>query len=179
MKILQICNKVPYPPKDGGSIAMYNLARGMAAEGNQIDILSIETYKHRTDNQCDPLPENITHESFFIDTQIKILDLIQNLLFSRLPYNAQRFVNEDFKDKIIEKLVLRKYDIVQLEGLYLSPYIKTIRENSDAKIALRSHNIENEIWHRLHQNETSILNRLYFKILARRIGRMEQKLINQ
>jgi glycosyltransferase involved in cell wall biosynthesis len=179
MKILQICNKVPYPPKDGGSIAIFNLARGIAVEGNQIDILSIETYKHPIVNECAPLPENISHESYFIDTRIKVADLIQNLFFSSLPYNAQRFINEDFKDKIIEKLIKKKYDIVQLEGLYLTPYVKAIRENSDAKIALRSHNIENEIWKRLHLNEKSFFKKIYLKILSRRIERMERKAINR
>lgn len=179
MKILQICNKVPYPPKDGGSIAIFNLARGMAAEGNQIDILSIETYKHPTVTECDPLPENITHESYFLDTRIKVSNLVQNLFFSPLPYNAQRFINEDFKDKIIEKLIQKNYDIVQLEGLYLTPYIKAIRENSNAKIALRSHNIENEIWKRLHKNEKSFFKKIYLKILSRRVERMEKKAINQ
>lgn len=179
MKILQICNKVPYPPRDGGSIAMYNLARGIAAEGNQIDILSMETYKLPVEPDCEPLPDNITHESYFVDTRIKLSELLKNLIFSRIPYNAQRFINENFKDKIVEKLALKKYDIIQLEGLYLTPYITTIRENSSAKIALRSHNIENEIWHRLRNNEKSILRRIYLGILARRVEKMEKKAIDR
>ena len=29
MRILQLCNKPPYPPIDGGSKAMHNLTRGL------------------------------------------------------------------------------------------------------------------------------------------------------
>jgi hypothetical protein len=56
--------------------------------------------------------------------------------------------------------------------------MKDIRENSTAKIALRSHNIENEIWFRLYENEKSFIKKLYFKILAKRILRFEKKVIN-
>ena len=130
MKILQVCNKVPYPPRDGGSVAMFNLARGLAVGGNQVDIISMETYKHKDTEQGKPLPENITHHSIPVETHIKIIELVKNLLFSRMPYNAVRFIDEGFRGHLIEMLEAKKYDIVQLEGLYLSPYIKTIRKHS-------------------------------------------------
>lgn len=179
MKILQVCNKVPYPPRDGGSVAMFNLARGLAIEGNQVDILSMETYKHKVVPDSEPLPENITHESIQVDTTIKLINLIKNLFFSSLPYNAERFVDERFKEKLRQKAGGNNYDIIQLEGLYLMPYVESIREVSEAKIALRSHNIEHEIWIRLFNNEKSFYKKLYLGIIAKRVKRMEKKAINQ
>lgn len=178
MKILQICNKVPYPPRDGGSIAIFNLARGLAVGGNQVDIISMETYKHLNTSEGKPLPENITHHCIHVNTHIKPIELIKNLLFSRLPYNAVRFINDEFSGLLIEMLEAKKYDIVQLEGLYLTPYIKIIRKHSSAQIALRSHNIEHEIWHRLYENEKSIFKKFYLGVLSRRVKRMENKAIN-
>lgn len=178
MEILQICNKVPFPPKDGGTIAMFNLARGMAIEGNKVDILAMETFKHQNTSDSSSLPENITLDSVFVDTGIKILPAIKNLLFKRIPYNAERFISNEFAQKIEYKLRQKKYDIVQLEGLYLTPYIPTIRKTTDAKIALRSHNIENDIWKSLYSNEKSLLKKFYYGVLARRVERMEMNVLN-
>jgi glycosyltransferase involved in cell wall biosynthesis len=178
MDILQLCNKVPFPPKDGGSVAMFNLARGLAIEGNHVDILAMETYKHQLNSSSNLLPENITLETVLVDTTIKIIPAIKNFLFKRLPYNAERFISEGYEEKLIFKLQQKNYDIVQIEGLYLVLYIPIVRKYSKAKIALRSHNIENSIWKSLYSNEKSIFKKLYFGILYRRVERMEKKAIN-
>ncbi len=43
MNILQICNKVPFPPKDGGCIAMNNLTQGLIDEGHTVKVIAINT----------------------------------------------------------------------------------------------------------------------------------------
>jgi glycosyltransferase involved in cell wall biosynthesis len=179
MEILQICNKVPFPPKDGGSIAIFNLARGMALEGNKVDILAMETYKHQNTSDLSLLPENITLEAVSVDISIKIIPALTNLLFKRAPYNAERFFCGNFAQKIETKLKQKEYDIVQLEGLYLFHYIPIIRKCSKAKISLRSHNIENDIWKNLYQNEKSIFKKIYLGVLYRRIKRLEKKILNE
>jgi glycosyltransferase involved in cell wall biosynthesis len=179
MNILQLCNKVPYPPKDGGSIAIYNIALGLVEEGNRVDILAIETPKHRNTSKKVELAANLNMRSVFVDTTINPFQLFLNFFFSRTPYNAKRFINDGYRQELIKALKENKYDLVQLEGLYLAPYIADIRKNSTAKIALRSHNIENEIWHRLAKNEPSLLKKQYFKVLAKRVEKFERKIINQ
>ena len=179
MDILQLCNKVPFPPRDGGSIAMFNVARGLAVEGNLVDILAMETYKHKAELGDAVLPENVTLNTVFVDTTIKIIPAIINLLLKKLPLNAERFISEEFSIELERKLKQKSYDIVQLEGLYLTPYIPVIRKNSRAKISLRSHNIENEIWKRLYVNEKAVLKKFYYGVLARRIEKMEKKALNQ
>ena len=46
MKILQLCNKAPYPANDGSSIAICNLAEGIADCGIELHLLPINTKKH-------------------------------------------------------------------------------------------------------------------------------------
>lgn len=179
MKILQVCNKVPYPPKDGGCIAMYNLAIGLVGNGHTVDMLAIETPKHRNTNESGDLAPNLTLRSVFVDTSIKVSQAISNLIFSKIPYNAERFIDEGFRAELVASLKKGNYDIVQLEGLYLAPYIDDIRKSCNAKISLRAHNIENEIWHRLVENETSFIKRIYFKILAHRVEKFEKQVINK
>lgn len=179
MKILQLCNKVPFPTIDGGTIAMYNLALGLAEEGNHIDILAMETLKHPANRGSEGLHPNITLQHVFVDTTIKWYHLLQNLLFDRVPYIAKRFISKEYEAKLTELLKENSYDLIQLEGLYLTPYMACIRQNSNSKIALRSHNIESEIWTRLYQNEKFNLKKLYFKNLSKRVSKFEKKAINK
>ena len=115
----------------------------------------------------------------FVDVpaSISVLGATRNLLFSRLPYNAERFISEDFSQALIKLLQKKKYDLVQLEGLYLCPYIALIRHYSDAKIVYRAHNIEHEIWNRTTKM-TKGPRKLYLKLLAARIKRFEMSYLN-
>lgn len=179
MKILQLCNKIPFPPKDGGTIAMYNLARGLADEGHKVDILAMETLKHPAEENLEGMHSDITLGHVFVDTTVKVHQLLLDFLGGGIPYIAKRFVSQEYENELIRMLSENEYDLVQLEGLYLAPYISIIRANSNAKIALRSHNIENEIWKRLYLNEKFNLKRYYFKKLARRVLRFEKRVLNQ
>ena len=46
MKILQICNKPPFPAVDGGAIAMNNTTQGLLQNGHKVTVLAITTPKH-------------------------------------------------------------------------------------------------------------------------------------
>ncbi|MBT3750906.1 MAG: glycosyl transferase family 1, partial [Bacteroidetes bacterium] len=46
MKILQLSNKVPLPPRDGGSIASIRLSQGFVQLGHSLTILAMNTKKH-------------------------------------------------------------------------------------------------------------------------------------
>jgi glycosyltransferase involved in cell wall biosynthesis len=59
------------------------------------------------------------------------------------------------------------------------PYLPLIRKHSKALISFKSHNIEHEIWERIATNTPSLLNRMYLKILAKRIRCMEYRALQQ
>jgi glycosyltransferase involved in cell wall biosynthesis len=179
MHILQIANKFPYPPKDGGSIATLNLSRSFASLGHQVTVLAINTSKHFSDPALIPaeLSKQIRFISVPVDTDIRIPQIVMNFLFSGKPYNAERFISPDFDHKLKELLISDKFDIIQLEGLYLAPYLKTIRTHSAAKVVLRAHNIEHEIWERIVTQQKG-LKKWYISNLAGRIRRMELHFLN-
>ncbi len=171
MRVLILTNKMPYPPRDGGSIATLSLALSLKQCRNYIEILSMNTSKHYTDLNSIPkeISENVKIHAVNVNTNINIFKAFSNFVFSNKPYNAQRFISKNFKNKLISLLQNNHFDIVQLEGLYLCPYIDTIRKYSKAKIALRSHNIEHEIWERASINEKNRFLRIYKNNLAKRI----------
>lgn len=180
MKILQVTNKVPYPAKDGGAIACMNLTRGFSLLGHEVTILSMNTAKHHI--SVDEIPEPIKDLAKFrlvdVPAQIYAISAFWNLLFSRKPYNAVRFISNAFKAEIKKILEEDNFDIVQLEGLYVCPYIPEIRKYSKAKIVYRAHNIEHEIWERTALNSKGLKKR-YLKILTKRIKKFEIRLLNE
>jgi glycosyltransferase involved in cell wall biosynthesis len=179
MKILQVTNKVPYPVKDGGAIACMNLTRGFSLLGHQVTILAMNTVKHHI--TLGEIPESVKELAEFklvnVPARISPVTALLNLLFSKKPYNATRFISKIFAEELRKILQENEYDIIQLEGLYVCPYIPVIRENSNAKIIYRAHNIEHEIWSR-----TAIMahgfEKWYLKNLSKRIKRFEKQILN-
>lgn len=179
MNILLLCHKTPYPPNDGGTIATLNMIKGFAYHGDHVCVLTMQTPKHAFPvNQIpESLKTNIDWYQVYVDTRINPFKLLFNLMFSKKPYNAVRFESNQFNAKLHELLITNNFDAVQLEGAYLSSYVQTIRKNSAAKISLRAHNVEYEIWQRLAENEASFIKRLYYNVLARRIRSIEKQLV--
>jgi glycosyltransferase involved in cell wall biosynthesis len=177
MKILILANKPPYPPKDGGAIAIFNLAKGLAFNGHQVDILSMNTSKHKVNAiNNNPFPNLFMHY-VDTDTDISSLGLISNFLFSSIPYTASRFKNKGFESQLVQMLQSKNYDIVQFEGPYLGFYIPVVRKYSKARISIRAHNVEHEIWKRVALNEKNIFKKFYYNNLSKRIVRFERKII--
>lgn len=180
MKILQVTNKVPYPTKDGGAIACMNLTRGFSLLGHQVTVLAMNTVKHHV--SFDEIPESVKELADFrlvnVPARISVFSVLINLIFSRKPYNAIRFISKDFTCELKKILVEKEFDIIQLEGLYVCPYIPVIRENTSAKIVYRSHNIEHEIWTRSAVLANGF-EKWYLKNLSMRIRNFEIQQLNK
>ena len=180
MKILILSSKVPFPPKDGGSIATLGLANGLADNSNDITILCLNTSKHFVNNQ--DLPERLTSKmriiTVFHNTEILFYKAFFNLIFSGEPYNGIRFISALYEARLARLLTNETFDIIQLEGPYMGYYIPTIKKYSKARISLRAHNVEHEIWARKALNETNPFRKRYLKILSDRIKKHESKILN-
>ena len=179
MRILQVCNKPPYPPKDGGSIAMNILTHGLINCGNEVSVLAINTPKHFINEQdiSSDYLKKTAYQSVFIDTSIKLLDAFINF-FTYNSYNITRFYNKEFEKKLVDIITNHQFDIIQLESLWVSPYVKIIRAHSSAKIILRSHNVEYLLWERLAKNCKSVIKKKYLNFLAKRLKQYEIAMLN-
>lgn len=179
MRILQLMNKVPWPPKDGGAIACLNMTKGFSMLGNEVTVLSMNTSKHHI--RMKDMPPEIRNQADFrlveVPAKLNWVEAAFNLIFSKLPYNAQRFISDTFSDELVRLLNEKKFDVIQLEGLYLCPYIPVIRKYSNALISYRAHNIEYEIWDRTAKLSNG-LRANYLKNLSKRIKRFEISYLN-
>lgn len=167
MKVLQICHKPPLPLNDGGCIAINDISKGLINELGSIKVLTINTLKHPFNLKYydKQYLENTNIESSFVNTKINIIDAFLNLVKNN-SYNISRFFSSDFNDLIIKTLKSESFDIVLLESLFTTPYIKTVRSYSKSKIILRSHNIEYIIWERLSMKNNNPFKKLYLRLLS-------------
>ncbi|MFT5167725.1 MAG: glycosyltransferase involved in cell wall biosynthesis [Saprospiraceae bacterium] len=174
MKILQLTKKFPYPLKDGESIAITNLGKAMNELGCEVTLLSMNTKKHFFDTT--DLPVDFNHYKNIytveIDNELKWKDAFKNL-FSAESYHITRFVSEEYENKLAAILQQENFDVIQLETLYLAPYISTIRKHSNAVVAMRAHNVEHEIWERIAKNTPEVLKKWYLSHLTDKLKRYE------
>ncbi|MFP4557677.1 MAG: glycosyltransferase family 4 protein [Bacteroidales bacterium] len=180
MKILILSSKMPYPQKDGGAIAVYMLAKGLVKAGANVTMMAMNTRKHRVDPKSIPLEvtELLKLKPIEVKASANLLAALYNLIFSKESYISKRFYCKKFSRALKIILMQEKFDVIQLDGLYVTPYIPLIRRHTSAILSYRAHNIECMIWTRLASNLNLGIKRWYISILANRLKRMEQRLTN-
>lgn len=179
MKILQLCHKFPWPLKDGAAIASTYMAKAFAELGNEVTLLSMNTSKHWFDTG--DLPHDFDHyaaiQTVYVDNHIRPLPALLNL-FSKKSYHVERFENADFARALEAMLQSHRFDVVQLESLYLTPYIPVIRKHSGVQVVLRAHNVEHEIWERVAENSNP-LKKWYLQEITPRLRQYEVEHLNE
>jgi glycosyltransferase involved in cell wall biosynthesis len=180
LNILFICNKSPWPPREGGPIAMFNLIDGLTSAGHKAKVLAVNTNKYTVD--LNEIPKEIKSktgiELVYIDLSVKLLPALRNMILNK-SYHVERFKSTDFEQKLIEILQENEFDIVQFELVYMSPYIETIRKYSKAKIVLRAHNIEHLIWQRIAEGTKNIIKKFYVNLLVNTLQNYELSILDK
>lgn len=180
MKILILCNKPPYPALEGGPMAMNSIVTGLLDADHQVKILSVNSDKYNV--SIDDIPAEYQQrtgiELINVDLRVKPFKAFKNL-FSKKSYHVERFISKDFTARLIEVLKADTYDVVQLETLFMTPYLETIRQHSKAHVVLRAHNVEHLIWERVAKGTNFFLKRAYIKHLARTLKNYELNVISQ
>lgn len=180
MKILQLCNKAPFPANDGSSIAISTLAEGLADNGIELHLLPINTKKHfkPEENISLEFKQKTNYQSVYRDANTSIAGAFLNL-FSSQSYFVSRFFFKEYETQLINKLKNNSFDIIQIEGVFMATYIPTIKQYSKAKIVLRSHNVEHQIWERHLANEKSSVKKTYLSLQNSRLKSFEINVFNQ
>ena len=178
MRILFLCNKSPWPPKEGGPMAMNMLIEGLTRTGHHVKVLAVNSFKYNI--AAGDIPSGYSEktgiELIDVDLRIKPVDAFLNL-FTGESYHVKRFISGNFRNRLVETLDASEFDVVQLETLFMCPYIGTIRKHSRAKIILRAHNIEHLIWQRIAEETGNPVKKWYIRRLARTLKRYEQKIV--
>lgn len=165
--------RLPWPPRDGGRVAMSRLATSLVVGGADVEILSLNPRKHRG-VATGPVPIR----AIDIDTA-RVVAPALHALTSRTPYIVARFLSSAFRDVLVETLRRFRPDLVQVESPFLLPYVATVRAESKARVVLRSLNVEFRIWETLAQNETRALRRFALRRIAASLRAYELRGMNR
>lgn len=167
MKVLQLCNKPPYPSVDGGTMAMNSITQGLLAAGCEVRVLSMCSDKHPVleDRMTDEYRQATHFEAVHVDLGVHVIDAGVSWLCGE-SYHVKRFVSNEFAARLRQILDAEEFDVVHVESIFLTPYVPVIRKHSKAPIVLRAHNVEHLIWQRIAKSERGLLKRKYIKHLA-------------
>ena len=153
---------------------MNSIITGLLEAGHQVKILAVNNEKYNVKES--DIPEEYKQktgiELIDVDLSVKPLNAFLNL-FTRKSYHVERFISEEFKARLAEVLKKEQFDVVQLEVLFMAPYVETIREHSKAMIVLRAHNVEHKIWERIAKETKSPFKRWYINHLAKTLKEFE------
>lgn len=146
---------------------MNSIISGLLEAGHQVKVLAVNNAKYNV-TEAD-IPEDYRKrtgiELIDVDLRVRPLKALLNL-FTNKSYHVERFISKDFKNRLAELLEKEHFDVVQLEMLYMMPYVETIREHSKAMIVLRAHNVEHKIWERIAKETRFFVKRWYINHLA-------------
>jgi glycosyltransferase involved in cell wall biosynthesis len=169
MRILILTPRLPWPPIDGGRIAMARLAEGLVRAGADVEILSLNPRKHRV-TMTPPIPT----QAIDIDTS----RIIGPAFSKGIPFIVGRFVSDEFREAL--RTTLRRFapDVVQIESPFLLPYAAVVRSESSARVVLRSLNVEYRIWEGLARIERNPLRRIADRRIAASLRNYEVRQLN-
>jgi len=173
MKILQICLRVPFPTRDGGSMAMASLAEGLHLAGAHLRMLAFNTSKHFVEEER--IQEEVVKYNMrtpYLDNSISPINAAINLLGSK-PFHVSRFYNEEIDRELVSLLQNEDFDGVIFESIFTAPYLATVRKYSKAICLLRSHNVEFKIWEGVAQETSNPIKGAYLKVQLERLRKYE------
>lgn len=179
MKVLQLCNKPPYPPIDGGTLAINSITQGLMNEGCEVRVLSVTTDKHpvREQQMTDEYRKATHFKGVYVDLRVRVLDAMVAMLCGE-SYHVKRYRSKEFEEALIEILKQEEFDVVHIESVFLTPYVETVRKYSNAKVILRAHNVEHEIWRRMSKGMRNLFKKWYLKRESVALGYYEREHAN-
>ncbi|MCA1757785.1 MAG: glycosyltransferase family 4 protein [Bacteroidales bacterium] len=181
MRILLLCDKPPWPGNSGGAIATRSVIDAMVANGFDLTIFFLSTPKHRLNSNDVPagIDKQVSLIKEVTDNRINPIKALITLLFSRKPYNISRFYSKKTAGRISALLKESSFDVIQFEGLVMNLYFYHVKKESSAKLVMRSHNVESDIWYSLAGETHHPLRKFYYNSLAKRIERVEKESLNR
>jgi len=161
MRILHLCNKVPFPGRDGSSLAMESLIRLEASLGHTVHVVALNTEKHWVTHPESPF-QGVTLEAITASTKPSVSTALANL-FSSESYYASRFWTPEVSSVVREQA--RSADVVVLDSLFMAVYLDEV---GSVPTVLRAHNVEHAIWMR-GLSEEPWYRRGYVALQAKRL----------
>jgi sugar transferase (PEP-CTERM/EpsH1 system associated) len=141
MKILFLTPQLPYPPQKGTALRNWGLIDGLAPR-HELSLLSF-----RAPGQDAELPPPLLDAFEQVATvpqpERTVRDRLRDMLTTRRPDMALRLRSEAYARRLAEWLRQGTFDVVQVEGIELAPYLDVVEAAAQVPmIVFDDHNCE-------------------------------------
>ncbi len=144
MRLLVLTPQFPYPPHQGTTIRNYNLIRQLASR-HEVHLLTFVEDGGRA--ELAPLSTCCASVCTIEVPQRRMVDRVRDTVLSPLPDMALRLESEAMHRELHRLLDRNAYDVIQVEGIEMGPYLLQIgerrRRGSDGSLLVfDDHNCE-------------------------------------
>jgi glycosyltransferase involved in cell wall biosynthesis len=171
-RVLVLDEEIPLPANTGKRIRTLNLLRRLSREF-QIDLLVHENGANNGGHaELDGIGIAVhVAPSRILDKRgARFYARVLANVFSPLPYSVSSHNHAAYRDAMAELVRSNRYDLVHCEWTPYATYLDGWRGSS----SIAAHNIESEIWERLHRAETRPAVRAFLKLQSRRMEEFER-----
>jgi polysaccharide biosynthesis protein PslH len=173
VNILVVSPLLPLPAIDGGRRGVFYSVKSLASRGHRIHFACLN-------RQADPDAVKAMERYCTVDlvpatTKPNVVGATR-ALFSRIPYDASRFHNEELLARILDRLQHEEFDVVQIYGIHAAWYARKIRRAVRLPIVLRVECVQYlNLVRALGRYRNPFLN-LYLRLEAAKMRRYEAEI---
>ena len=167
MHVLQITPQLPWPPDNGGRMALYQLVRQIGRH-HQLTLLSFCQEDPRDGiPELAPFCDNIVTVEDHTGSVFSLLDSIS----SERPLAMSRFHSRAVAKRAADLCEQREIDLVHFDHLHTAAYVRALPPQIPT--ILRQHNVESRILSRYAETAAHRLLRPLIRSQARAVARYE------
>ncbi|NLF02275.1 MAG: glycosyltransferase, partial [Anaerolineales bacterium] len=123
MRILFLTPQIPYPPYKGTALRNWGLISGLAAR-HDVSVLSFVDPGQAP--EVPPLLREMGQVEAMEPPIRSTRDRLRGMLASRQADMALRLASQPYAERLSRWLQEKRYDVVQIEGIELAPYLSVI-----------------------------------------------------
>jgi glycosyltransferase involved in cell wall biosynthesis len=167
--VLVVSAHLPYPPRWGFGTRVYQLMRQISSRHDATLLCYAAPGDENVERLRQEFPVEVVHREKRGVAGKRASQL--RSLASRVPYDVWTTHSREMQ-RVIDRLCAEKsFDIVQLESTLLALF----EFPPEARIVIDEHNVDYEVYARMHETERSPLRRAFYRSQERRFERFEQR----
>ncbi|MBI3649759.1 MAG: glycosyltransferase [Acidobacteria bacterium] len=186
MRILHFAPKDCLPVNTGAKLRNYYFARELAAKAQVTYLSFTENSPAKPCADADNLEPFAPLESFCErvitlpqTSHYTIGNMVRGLV-GRFPLTVLNYTTEAMAKQLEALLEENNFDVVHVESLLLAAYLPIIRAAKNQPLVVCDwHNIDSEVMQRYSQHAPSIARKLYARLTARKLLKLEQEFLEK
>lgn len=169
MNVLVVSAHLPFPPRWGFGTRVYQLMRQIAARHDATLLCYAAPGDPNVERLRSEFPVEVVERKPASVAGKRVEQLLS--LTSRVPYDCRTSHSREMQ-RVIDRLCgEQRFDVIQLESTLLTLFDFP----RDVPIVLDEHNVDYEVYARMHESEHSPLRRSFYRLEQARFRAYEQR----